>query len=263
MVLERIVSIRDAIKKPSWMFIIGGIISVICTFIAFLVFPSSVGLFTVFLITLVMTPFMVNLMSYEEAETETQIEKRARLNFFQRHEDVLKIYIAFFTGMIFSLSILFLILPEKTVEKIFDDQVKEINIIRGSVVFPSTFQKIVLNNIGVLILSFLFAFLFGSGAIFILAWNASVLASAIGITAKAVGGMKGLPVAVLTFFPHGSLEIIAYFIAGIAGGLVSAVITRRKSRWFWVVTQDSSKLMGISTLLLIIAALIESAVISF
>jgi hypothetical protein len=45
-------------------------------------------------------------MSYEEAETEVQIERRMKLNFFQRHEDMLRIYIAFFTGMILSLSIL-------------------------------------------------------------------------------------------------------------------------------------------------------------
>lgn len=263
MVLEKIVSIRAAIRKPEWMFIIGGVVSVVCTFIAFLVFPSSVGLFLVFLITVVMTPFMVNLMSYEEAETEVQIERRIKLNFFQRHEDMLKIYIAFFTGMILSLSILFLILPEKTVEKVFEDQVNEINIVRGSIIFPSTFQKILFNNISVLLLSFFFAFLFGSGAIFILSWNASVLAAAIGLLAKSIGGVKGLPVAVLTFFPHGSLEIIAYFIAGIAGGLASAVVARRRSKWFWVVMKDSSKLMAVAASFLIIAAIIESAIISF
>lgn len=245
------------------MFIIGGLVSVICIFIAFLVFPSSVGLFTVFLITIAMTPFMINLMSYEEAETEEEIERKIKSNFFQRHTDVLKIYIAFFTGMIFALSILFLVLPEKTVEKLFEDQVREINLIRGSVTFPSSFQKIVFNNISVLVLCFLFAFLFGSGAIFILAWNASVLASAIGLTAKSIGGVTGLPVALLSFLPHGSFEIIAYFIVGIAGGLVSAAITRRKSRLFWVVIQDSFKLVGVSAFLLIIGAVIESAIISF
>lgn len=262
MVLEKVVSIRDAVKHPTWMFVIGGIVSVICIFIAFLVFPSSIGLFTVFLITFAMTPFMVNLMRYEEAETEEEIERKIKSNFFQRHMDVLKIYVAFFAGMIFALSILFLILPEKTVEKLFEDQVREINIIRGGITFPSPFQRIISNNISVLVLSFLFAFLFGSGAIFILSWNASVLASAIGLTAKSIGGLKGLPAAVLTFLPHGSFELVAYFIAGIAGGLVSAVITRKKSRLFWVVIQDSFKLVGVAAFLLIIGAFVESTVTS-
>lgn len=260
--MEKIVSIRDAIRHPVWMFLIGGVVSVACSFIAFLVFPSSPGLFMVFLITLAMTPFMVNLMSYEEAETEGEIEKKINLNFFQRHTDVLRIYMTFFTGMIFALSILFLTLPQKTVEKLFGDQINEINLIRGNFALPSTFEKILFNNIGVMGLAFLFAFLFGSGAIFILAWNASVLASAIGLTAKSIGGFTGLPAALLTFFPHGSFEIVAYFIAGIAGGLVSAVVARKKSRWFWVVVQDSFKMIGLATFFLIIGAIIESMMIS-
>jgi len=263
MVLEKLVSIRDAIRHPTWMFLIGGLISVICVFIAFLVFPSTVGLFSVFLITFAMTPFMCGLMKYEEVETEEEFGQRANMNMFQRHGDVLKIYAAFFAGMILSLSILFLILPETTVQKIFDDQVKEIKAITGNVTFPNTFQKIIFNNVSVLFLSFLFAFLFGSGAIFILAWNASVLSAAIGLVAKGVGGLKGFPTAVLTFLPHGSFEILAYFIAGVAGGLISAVLTRKKSKWFWIVTKDSFKMIGVAVILLVIGAVIESAVISF
>ena len=256
-------SIRDAMRHPSWMFVIGSIVSVVCIFIAFWVFPSKIGLFTVFLITFAMAPFMCNLMIHEEVETEQEIEKKVKLNFFQRHSDILKVYMAFFAGMIFSLSILFIVLPENTVKTIFEDQISEINLIRGSAAFPSSFQKIIFNNIGVLFLSFLFAFLFGAGAIFILAWNASILAAAIGLVAKSLGGLKGLPSAVMTFLPHGSFEIMAYFIAGIAGGLISAVILRRKSKWFWIVTQDGFKLIAVSIFLLIIGAVIESAIISF
>ncbi|MBI5871968.1 stage II sporulation protein M [archaeon] len=263
MVLERIVSIRDAVKNPWWMFVIGGMVSVISSFIALFVFPSSVGLFSVFIITFIMTPFMVNLMSYEEATTEMEIKRKVRLNFLQRHADVLGIYVAFFGGMVLALSVLFLMLPQATVEKIFQDQITEINIIRGSAIISGTFQKIILNNISVMVISFLFAFLFGSGAIFILAWNASVLASAIGLTAKSLGGLTGLPAALLTFIPHGSLEIAAYFIAGIAGGLVSAALTRKRSSWFFVVFKDSLKLMAVAMLFLIVAGLIEVAVMSF
>ncbi len=263
MVLERIVSIRDAVKNPWWMFVIGGVVSVISSLIALLIFPSSIGLFLVFIITFIMTPFMVNLMSYEEAATEQEIRRKVKLNFLQRHTDVLAIYIAFFGGMALALSILFLMLPQATVEKIFKEQITEINVIRGSAIFSGTFQKIILNNISVLAISFLFAFLFGSGAIFILAWNASVLSAAIGLTAKSLGGFTGLPAALLTFIPHGSLEIVAYFIAGIAGGLVSAAMTRKKSFWFFVVFKDSLKMMMIAMLFLIVAGLIEVAIISF
>lgn len=257
MVLERLVSIKLAIRQPAWMFIIGGIISLSCLTIAFLVFETSVGLLTNLLITVAMTPFMLNLIRYEEEKDEQLMKSKKELNFFHRHSDILKIYTAFFCGMIFSLSILYVIVPESFSQKLFNDQITQINAIRGDVASPGTFVKIVTNNISVLLLSFLFSFIFGAGAIFILSWNASVLATAIGTLAKDLGGVKGLPMAILPFLPHGSLEILAYFIGGIAGGLVSVAVTRRKSLGFWFVVKDSLKLMGVSIALLIVAGLIE------
>lgn len=262
MVLERIVSVREAIRHPLWMFVIGGIISVICLFISFIVFPDQVGLFTTILITFAMTPFMVNLMTYDEALTEEEIAKKKEMNLLKRHQYILSVYTAFFIGMILSLSIIYMILPQPTVEKLFNDQINEINLIRGNILFADNFQKIILNNLGVLALTFVFSLLFGSGAIFILTWNASVLSTAIGLTAKAIGGLGGLPLAVLTYFPHGSLEILAYFIGGVAGGIISAAISRRHSKWLKIVLIDSAMLFGIAILLLIFGAAVESASIS-
>jgi len=160
--------------------------------------------------------------------------------------------------MILAMSLVYVMLPEPKVEKLFEDQINEINIIRGKFLFKDKFTEIVVNNISVLSLSFLFSFLFGSGALFILAWNASVLAAAIGIAAKSMGGAKAIPLAVLMFFPHGSLEILAYFIGGIAGGIASAAVVRRKSLKFWLVIRDAFKLMVVAVILLIIAGLIET-----
>lgn len=261
MVLERLVSVRTAVREPGWMFLIGGIVSVTCLAISFFIFETSVGLFTTFLVTFAMTPFMLNLVVRQE-EIEEDKREIKKLNILQRHKDILKVYAAFFAGMILSLSIVYLMLPEHTVEKLFEDQINEIKIIRGSFLFFNNFQKILVNNVGVLFLSFLFSFLFGAGAIFILAWNASVLSAAIGMAAKSIGGFKGLPLAVLMFFPHGSLEILAYFIGGIAGGLVSAAIVRRKSPRFWFIVKDSFQMMGISVLFLVLAALIEGIELS-
>lgn len=258
MVLERLVSLKEAKRNPILVFVIGGVVSVACLLVSILVFQASIGLFSTFLITITMVPFMINLTRYEEAKQEELAETKKEVSLLQRHKDILKIYTAFFCGMIFVLSIIFMLLPESTVEKIFNDQISEINAIRGSFAFGDTLLKIVTNNVSVLILSFLFSFLFGAGAIFILAWNASILATAIGLAAKSIGGFKALPLAVLMFFPHGSLEIMAYFIGAIAGGFVSVAVTRRKSKNFWVVVKNSFNLMVISILLLILAGFIEA-----
>jgi len=258
MVLERLISIKEALKHPWWMFIVGGLISVLCLFISFLIFPESVGLFTTFLVTIAMTPFMVKLITREEVTTEEEIEKHTHGNFLEKHGDILAIYSAFFAGMILFLSIVFLMLPEATVQKLFEDQINEINLIRGSSIFAGTLERIVFNNIGVLILSVVLSFLFGAGAIFILAWNASILATAIGLTAKSIGGLHSLPLAVLVYFPHGSLEILAYFIGAIAGGLVSVAFTRKDSKLFLPVVKDSLILVGVAIAILVVAGLVET-----
>lgn len=264
MVLENIVSISDAVRRPWWMFFIGGIVSLISLFVSFVVFPSSVGLFTVFLITFAMTPFMVKLMNYEEEREEQLIKKHLDegTNFLQRHKEPLLIYTAFFSGMIIFMSLAFLVLPQDLVQKLFEDQINQINIIKGSATAFGTLEKIIVNNIGVLFIAFLFAFLFGSGAIFILAWNASILAAAIGIAAQSIGGVAALPLAILIFFPHGSLEILAYFIGGIAGGLISASFIRKRSQLFPIILKDSLILLAVAVVLLLIAAFVETAIIS-
>ncbi len=258
MVLERLVSLRDALKNPWWVFVIGGIVSVTCLFISFIIFPQSVGLYTTFLITIAMTPFMVNLISYEEAREEQIIAKGSKLNLLQRHKEILIVYAAFFSGMILSLSIIFLMLPHTIVEKLFSDQVEAIKIIRGNVVFLDNFQKILVNNVGVLFIAFLFSFLFGAGAIFILTWNATILSTAIGLTAKSVGGVTALPFAILFYFPHGSLEILAYFIGAVAGGIVSVAVTKRKTKLLSIVLRDSLMLLVVAVVILIVASSIES-----
>ena len=226
-----------------------------------MVFEESIGLFTVFLITIAMSPFMNRLLKYAEAKQEMEVrvdEDYLDLSFWERHKATILVYTSFFCGMILAMSLVYVTLPDKKIEKLFQDQIREIQIIRGKFLFKDKFTEIITNNISVLSLSFLFSFLFGSGAVFILAWNASVLAAAIGMAAKSMGGAKAIPQAILIFFPHGSLEILAYFIGGIAGGIASAAIVRRKSLKFWLVIRDALKLMVVAVILLIIAGFIET-----
>jgi uncharacterized membrane protein SpoIIM required for sporulation len=258
MVLERLISVREALKNPLKTFILGVIISLISLFIAYTVFSDSTGLFTVIIITMATMPLMNKVMNYEEKEDEEIMEKST---FTQRYGDIILSYIALFSGMILAMSLSFVLLPDTVAERVFDKQINEINIIRGKFDFENKFLEIFLNNMSVLMLSFLFSFLFGSGAIFILGWNASVLAAAIGLISKASGGMKAMPAAVMMFLPHGSFEIGAYFIGAIAGGLVSAAIMRKKSLRFWPVIRDAIKLLILSFILLIIGGIIETFII--
>lgn len=113
------------------------------------------------------------------------------------------------------------------------------------------------NNIYVLIFTLVFSLIFGAGAIFILAWNASVISAAIGIFSKA--DLANLPIGLARYMIHGVPEIGAYFAGALAGGIVSTAVIRNdfRSEKFWTVLQDALNLIIIAVVILFIAALIE------
>ncbi len=258
MVLERILSGKHNRKQPMMIFLLSIFISIIALFISYTVFKENTGLFTVVIISLIMVPFMNSMIGHEEVETE---ETGHRETFFERHGDIILAYTAVFLGMVLAMSIVFVVLPDNIVEQVFDQQISEVRLIQGSFTFGNQFIDILANNISVLMLAFLFSFLLGTGAILIISWNASVLSAAIGLIAKSFGGVRGIPVAVLTFIPHGSFEILSYFVGAIAGGLVSAAVMRKKSDNFWYIVKDSVVLLVISFVCLIIGAVIETVII--
>jgi len=113
------------------------------------------------------------------------------------------------------------------------------------------------NNIYVLIFTLIFSLLFGAGAIFILAWNASVIAAAIGIFTRS--NLSQLPLGLARYMIHGIPEIAAYFVGALAGGIMSVAIIRHsmKTERFWKVFQDSLGLVIVAVIVLFAAALIE------
>ncbi len=261
--LETLMSVRDAVKNPWHMIIFGVVISLISVGVSYLVFPESAGLLTVFLITIISAPFMLKLHGYEEASEEGKVRKvslASRINpisAFSRQSEIFVIYSAFFVGVIIALTASFIFLPDAVVEKTFGDQINqigEIGAIFGNLAAQGAFGQILVNNLIVLSVSFVFALLFGIGAIFILAWNASVLSVAIGLVAKS----SGVPAAVITFLPHGVFEIAAYFVAGIAGGIISIAVSRRGTKEFGAVVEDMLVMMVLSVVLVTIGAYIES-----
>ena len=93
--------------------------------------------------------------------------------------------------------------------------------------------------------------------IFILAWNASVIAAAVGIFTQS--NLSILPLGLLRFMIHGIPEIAAYFVAALAGGIISIAVIRHEigTSRFWEVLQDSLNLIILSVIILIIAAALE------
>lgn len=260
MVLEWLLEAKKDRKKPISIFVFSLISSLVALFISYTVFKEGTGFFTIAIISIALIPFINSMLRREEIETEEIGENQ---KFLERHGDVISAYAAMFLGMTIAMSFVFVLLPANIVENIFNEQIKEVKLIQGQFTFGNQFLDIFVNNLGVLILAFLFSFILGAGSILIIAWNASVLSAAIGLIAKSFGGVQGIPVGIMTFLPHGSFELTAYFIGAIAGGLISAALIRKNSHKFLFVVKDSITLMLVSIFFLIIGGIIETAIILF
>jgi uncharacterized membrane protein SpoIIM required for sporulation len=256
MVLEWFLRAKTDRKHPFTIFVFTFFASFISMFISYFVFKENIGIFNIVIISLVLVTFINSMLFLEEKETEFEMNK----SFWERHGDVISAFASMFIGMTLAMSIAYIILPEEVSQKVFNEQIREINIIQGRFTFSSQFLEIVTNNFSVLSISFLLSFLIGTGAILVLSWNASVLAAAIGMVAKSLGGLHGLPLAIMTFLPHGVFEITAYFIGAIGGGLISAAIARKHSK-FGLILKDAFILFAIAILMLIIGGVIETLII--
>ena len=143
----------------------------------------------------------------------------------------------------------------------------------GHISSMSILSKILLNNIKVLVFCIIFSFVYGAGAIFILIWNASVIGAAMGnfirsglssaansLGFAAVGSYFYMfSMGILRYAIHGIPEILAYFVGGLAGGLISVAVIKHSygTKKFEKTLLDSSDLIIIALGILFIAAVLE------
>jgi uncharacterized membrane protein SpoIIM required for sporulation len=108
-----------------------------------------------------------------------------------------------------------------------------------------------------MLFTLLFSLIFGAGAIFILAWNASVIAAAIGIFSQYNIGQ--IPLGLFRYMIHGFPEIAAYFITALAGGIFGVGILRNgiRNRMFIRLAENTAIMLFISIIILVFAAIIE------
>jgi uncharacterized membrane protein SpoIIM required for sporulation len=214
----------------------------------------------------------VRLLEYEEKKEERDLQKKRHL-LIKGHKQVFLVYLYLFIGLVLGFTFLFIFLPSATAEKIFEDQVATINAIRGGtgsfVQDTNIFILILSNNLKVLFFCLLFAFVYGSGAIFILTWNASVISAAIGdlirigiAEASHIEYFKIVPLSFGRYLFHGLPEIAAYFLAGIAGGILSTAVIRKQfnKKYFSKILVDSLDLVVLAIILLFLAGLLEVSI---
>ncbi len=287
MVLESIINPLKAEKKPVTMFFIGAIYSSVALFLGLWIFRDYASLVIIFLTVLACTPLMYNTIRIEEKK---DMEIEAESTILKEHGRALLFFMMLFCGVTISFTFWYTILPflhsifpslipADIISSAFSVQLNTIMEMNGGVTGYvnsdfAVFSGIFLNNVKVLIFCIIFAFLYGFGAIFILVWNASVIAVAMGeffrnkiaVITASIGGV-GITSYVsislytlLRYTPHGLLEILAYFVAGLAGGIISIAIIRHDFRTnkFEKIIFDAANLIMISFLIIFVAALVET-----
>ena len=276
MVLEMLINPRRAERDPWEVFFIGIVYSSVTLFLSILIFKQFASIVMVFLTTLACTYLVQGTLRLEERK-DVAIHKEFTL--LKEHGKALSFFMFLFLGFVVSFSLWYIILPHSLTSQLFSVQEQTINCvnaggIQGCLTAPlDSFVKIFLNNLKVLLFVLVFAFFYGAGSIFILAWNATVVATAIGIfvrnslsTAAASLGFlsasqyfSSYSLGLLRYLTHGSLEILAYFIAALAGGIISVAVTHHtfSSRKFNHVLSDSTDLIILSIATLFLAALVE------
>ncbi len=275
MVLELLFNPFVLKRRPWEMFIAGFFYSIVALMLSYLVFREIAGILMVFLIVLATMPMMYTVIKNEE-ELDLQYDKEISL--LKEHTKVLVYLMFLFVGITVALMLAYITLPQTVSNSLFDLQrAAIINVnsaiqseVTGGITKLALLGRIFLNNIKVLFFCLLFSLLYGTGSLFILTWNASVIATAIGTLVKTelakssfLVGFSSLSsylgVTTFSFFrymTHGFFEIAAYFIAGLAGGIISIAVIKHNLKERKVLV-DSLDLIVISIAVLLVAGLIE------
>jgi len=274
MVLESVLNPFTAAKRP-WELLIAGIFyGSAALFLSIWIFEEYASLVMVFLTVMACIPLFYKTIRSEEAK-DLLIKSESKL--LKEHGKAVMLLVLLFIGLTIAFSFWYVVLPAETSSSVFKIQTQTIaslnQQVTASIAKFNLLNRIFLNNIKVLIFCILFSFIYGSGAIFILSWNASVIGAAAGNFIRThlaqYAGAVGLEkvaayfyassLSVLRYSLHGIPEILAYFVAGLAGGILSVAIIKRDfgTKSFERILLDSSDLILIAVFILFVAALIE------
>lgn len=285
MVLESLLGPKRAERNPTSLFLLGILYASIALFLGLWIFKNQASLVLVFLTVMAAIPLVFRTNVLEEKKA---MYLKGEIKLLEAHSKAVIAFIFLFFGFVIAFSTWYLLLPEHLVQSTFHSQIETIRSINGNLfgtpviansaidtnLYQSgVFLQIFSNNIKVLLFCIFFSFFYGAGAIFILTWNASVIGTAIGnyirtnlATLAAESGFSKIgsyfsiySLGLFRYSLHGIPEILAYFTAGLAGGIISVAVIKHDldSKYFRKIMLDSLDLIILSVLLLFLAALLE------
>jgi len=270
MVLEILVNPKKVTGRPWEMIFIGFVYSFVAAFLALWIFKNYVSIIMVTLTVIASIPFVRSIIRQEEKKDLVIKQERKLL---KEHSKALWVLFYLFIGYALAFASLYIFMPNVVIERMFSAQLETIITVTttptGSYTAFSfaSLSSIFMNNLKILVFCIAFSFFYGAGAIFILTWNASIMATAIGsfirnnlfYAKNILDYFQVTIVGFLQYLTHGAPEIMAYFVGGLASGMISFALMKHDfmDNNFKKVLKDSATLIVIAVILLIIAGLIE------
>ncbi|MBN1157713.1 hypothetical protein JXA85_08905 [Candidatus Woesearchaeota archaeon] len=285
MVVENIFKEKWVEGRPICSLLLGIIVTVLSFIVSFVLFrtsPGFIGISTV-LFSVILAVYGVNNLFSLEKKHET----KKHLGFFREHEEIIDFFVYFFIGMFMAFFVISLIGRDFVFSRaeLYGESFSELKMnlpegnfpplpttadVLGKQVTPAFLNYDIYdmfkNSLYVMVVSFLLSIFYNSGAIFLIALNASIFASALAdvVRTRLVSGdiffSSGFMLCnVSVMFFHMIPEAASYCIAAIAGGVLSKAFLKEKifSHRFKMVLLDSFILMVVAIFVLFFAAIIE------
>ena len=277
--LEMIINPKKAEKRTWEMFFVGFLYSSVSIFLVNWFFAKDAvlsnysGILVVTFTVMFSIPFIYYTLKLEERRIN---EQSGTFSLLKEHRKALMAFMWLFLGFVVAFSLWYILLspvnsfkpqietfclinrPTNFQQCTEQYGIKKATLSTGFATSSNQLLYIFTNNIYVLIFTLVFSLIFGAGVIFILVWNASVIAAAIGIYAKS--SLLQLPLGFARYMViHGFFEILSYFTVALAGGMISVAVVKHEfgTEKFWEVLQDSLNLIIFSIVVLFIAGLLE------
>ena len=241
------------VEKKTWYgTVLGFIFASLGIIFALFIFRTGPSFPAIFLTTLAIAPLIIKIIKDERQEK----------SILRRHEKIIQIYFYLFFGMTIAFALFNAFIPSEISNVVFSEQLSKFPTAGYFTQQSALFLEIVLNNLGWVLFFFLLSLFYGSGSVFLLSWNASILGVMWGNILKfSLSKMNPFVFVnnVFFIFPFLLPEIEAYFLASVAGGIVSVNLENKNK--LEIAMNDSLVFLVLSIVLIFAAGAIEAFLI--
>lgn len=265
MVFEQLYDAEFLKARPWYGLLLGCGYTVLGLFIALMIFRDDPALIAIGITSLFLLPTLGQLS--KDSELAAQRNKTFK-DFLKSVLPHTKVYVCIFFGIFFTFAFFSIMLPSLAANKLFEVQLAIVSGKATAFSF-SLFWDLFTWNMQVLGLCFFLSLIAGNGAIFFIAWNASVWGTVFGNLAKTAAlHSTANPfivflLIILSVFPHTFLEGLSYMVSAISGTTLSEGAVREKlmTKRMWVVLRYSLLLLLIGIGILALGMLVETYVL--